>query len=74
LKKANKERAERAEKAMRHYKSVLYRAPTDKHAPIIYEEDIIDLVTDLLHLQNSTPNKTRAILTLAQMNYEAERK
>lgn len=37
------------------------------------EEDIIDLITNLLHLANSYELDTGGILRMAAMNWEAER-
>lgn len=72
-KQSNQERAERARAAMRFYKANLYKKTIEQYS-MVYEEDIIDVITDMLHLHSASPNKTRALLALAQMNYEAERK
>lgn len=65
----NIERGQRAYDALLHYKKeVLIEGG---HG--IYDEDIVDLITDIKHLCDSHDYSFESILRMATSNYNAER-
>ena len=69
MKQENIDRAERAETAINHYAENCLHQKSGEQST---EENIIDLITDLLHLCQKERIKIMPVLRMARMNYNDE--